>query len=294
NYIIRLNKGEEILETISALCEKENIKAGFVTGLGAANDIEIGIFDTVKKEYFKRSYKGDYEIAALVGNISRQNGAPYLHFHITIGNPQTEKYAAGHLSKCVISATGEIYLTAVDADVDREMSEEIGLNLMKFYITSGDGKMAKIAVLLPKEFMKEQAEKVIKRNNFNIHSLKVIQSVDAIAEARDAVTNGADIIVSRGYQAKLIQENTNIPVAEMKVSVQDVGLLINKAKALTNKEEPKIAVVSFRNMMEDISCFSELFNIQLYVHYMNDFEDIEDILKELIEEEIDVVLEGKQ
>ncbi len=153
--------------------------------------------------------------------------------------------------------------------------------------------MAKIALLLPKEFMKEQAEKVIKRNNFNIHSVKVIQSVDAISEARDAVNKGADIIVSRGYQAKLIQENTNIPVAEMKVSVQDLGLLINKAKALSNKEEPKIAVVSFKNMVEDISYFSELFNIRLYEHYMNDFEDIEDIIKELIAEKIDVVLGGE-
>ncbi|MCD8238761.1 MAG: DNA-binding protein [Clostridiales bacterium] len=132
NYIIRLDRGEEVLETISSLCEKENIKAGCLLGLGAANDIEIGIFDTVKKEYYKQSFSVDYEISALVGNISRQKGKPYLHFHITIGNPKEGKFAAGHLSKCVISATAEIYLTAVNADVDRKFSEKIGLNLMKF------------------------------------------------------------------------------------------------------------------------------------------------------------------
>ncbi len=132
NYIIRLDRGEEVLESISALCEKENIRAGYVTGLGAANNIEMGIFDTEKKQYFKRTFTGDYEISALVGNISRQNGKPYLHFHITIGNPSAQDYAAGHLTKCVISATGEIYLTAVEAEVGREFSEEIGLNLIKF------------------------------------------------------------------------------------------------------------------------------------------------------------------
>ncbi|MCD7854277.1 MAG: DNA-binding protein [Clostridiales bacterium] len=132
SYIIRLDRGEEVLEAVSALCERESIKAGFVTGLGAANDIEIGIFDTQKKEYYKQSYRGDFEISALVGNISRQEGKPYLHFHITIGNPKEGKFAAGHLSRCVISATAEIYLTEVDADVDREFSEEIGLNLIKF------------------------------------------------------------------------------------------------------------------------------------------------------------------
>lgn len=131
-YIIRLDKGDEVLTSISALCEKEKIAAGTLTGLGASNNIEIGIFDTSTKKYFKNTYTGDYEISALIGNISRMNGKPYLHLHITIGNPLKGITAAGHLNKCIISATAEIYLTAVNAKVGRRFSEEIGLNLIEF------------------------------------------------------------------------------------------------------------------------------------------------------------------
>lgn len=131
HYIVRLDKGDEVVDSISRLCEKENIKAGTVTGLGAANDIELGIFDTANKQYLKKEYTGDFEISALVGNISRMADKPYLHLHITVGNPVEERFAAGHLSRCVISATGEIYITEVDAEIGRLYSEEIGLNLIE-------------------------------------------------------------------------------------------------------------------------------------------------------------------
>jgi len=59
-------------------------------------------------------------------------GKTYLHIHITIGNPSENKFAAGHMNRCIISATSEIYITKVDANIDRLFSDEIGLNLIKF------------------------------------------------------------------------------------------------------------------------------------------------------------------
>lgn len=153
--------------------------------------------------------------------------------------------------------------------------------------------MAKIAVLLPKEFMKEQAERVIEKNNYNIHSVKVIKSVDAIAEARNAVNTGADIIVSRGYQAKLIQENTNIPVAEMKVSVQDLGLIVKKVRSLSDKDVPKIAIVAFKNMIEDTSYFKELFNVDIIEYFIDDFDEVDYVIQAIKEADVDVVLGGE-
>ena len=43
-----------------------------VSGIGAANDVTIGIFSTQEKRYHARRYQGDYEISALVGNVTRQ------------------------------------------------------------------------------------------------------------------------------------------------------------------------------------------------------------------------------
>jgi len=49
HYIVGLDKNDEIINSISKICEAENIKTGIVNGIGAANDIDIGIFDTENK-----------------------------------------------------------------------------------------------------------------------------------------------------------------------------------------------------------------------------------------------------
>ena len=51
NCIVRINKDEEIVENLKQLCEKENIKCAEITGLGASNLVEIGVFNINTKEY---------------------------------------------------------------------------------------------------------------------------------------------------------------------------------------------------------------------------------------------------
>lgn len=53
--------------------------------------------------------------------------------------------------------------------------------------------MSKIAVLLPKEYMLEQARKVIQEKNADIDILKVIKTSDSVYEARKAMEQGAGI-----------------------------------------------------------------------------------------------------
>ena len=50
-YIIRLNKGDEVISSITDLCRKENIKLGSFVGLGAASKATIGLYDTENKLY---------------------------------------------------------------------------------------------------------------------------------------------------------------------------------------------------------------------------------------------------
>ena len=131
-YVMRLDPGEEIVEQLTALVERENVQLGSVSALGAADDVTIGIFKTQEKKYYSQRYQGDYEISALVGNVTRMGGKPYLHLHITIGNPVTGEVHAGHLTSAVISATLELFLQVWDGDVDRRFSDTVGLNLFEF------------------------------------------------------------------------------------------------------------------------------------------------------------------
>ncbi len=131
-YLLRLDPGEEVVEKLTELVEKENVALGCVSALGAADDVTIGIFDTAEKQYHAVRYQGQFEISALVGSVTRQEGKPYLHLHITIGNPAKGEVHAGHLTRCVISATLELFLQVWDGRVDRKFSDAVGLNLLEF------------------------------------------------------------------------------------------------------------------------------------------------------------------
>ena len=131
-YVLRLDPGEEIVASLTRLVEQENVQLGTVSALGAAGDVTIGIFNTKEKQYYSQRYQGDSEISALVGNVTRKEGEPYLHLHITIGNPVTGEVHAGHLSSAVISATLELFLQVWDGQVGRKFSDQVGLNLFEF------------------------------------------------------------------------------------------------------------------------------------------------------------------
>lgn len=131
HYILRLEKNEEIITKIKELCLKENITLGSITGLGASNLIEIGLFNVDTKEYKTKTYTGMFEITSLVGNISRKENEPYLHLHINFSD-ETNITKGGHLVKSIISATGEIVITKLEGEVQRELNPDIGLHLFKF------------------------------------------------------------------------------------------------------------------------------------------------------------------
>ncbi len=131
HYVMRVDKGEEILEKIEELCRLEDIKAGSVVGLGACNRVVIGLFDTEQKVFKKKELTGPMEISSLIGNISTKNGETYLHFHVNVCKEDLQ-VMGGHMASCVVSATAEITVTRLDTVIERQMDEEIGLNLYRF------------------------------------------------------------------------------------------------------------------------------------------------------------------
>ncbi len=129
--IVRIDKGEELIETLTNICKQENIKLGSITGIGAANKVKIGLFDVEKKEYFSQEFNENFEISSLIGNISTMNNEVYLHLHINVANSSQQTFG-GHLNLCIISATFEGIIDIIDGEIDRKFSEDVGLNLFEF------------------------------------------------------------------------------------------------------------------------------------------------------------------
>ena len=131
NIVVRMDRGEDIVEQVKVLAEREQIRLASVQALGAVNDFTVGVFNTETKVYGSNRFQGPYEIVSLTGTIDTMDGKFYTHLHMSDGNAQGQVFG-GHLNRAVISATCEMIVTVIDGQVDRQFSEEIGLNLLKF------------------------------------------------------------------------------------------------------------------------------------------------------------------
>jgi len=128
-FMVRLDSGERVLETLKYFCAKNNIKCGYFFGIGSLDEAELAHYITRNKKYTFNKYKQPLEIVNLSGNIAAMNNEAYLHCHITLSDVEMETIA-GHLKEGVVGATAEIVVIKLDAEIDRKYDENSGLNLM--------------------------------------------------------------------------------------------------------------------------------------------------------------------
>ena len=130
-YLVRLDRGEEILEQVEALARKEHIALASVQALGAVDHFTVGIYDTEKQVYKANEFRGAFEIVSLVGTVDQKDGQFYAHLHMSAGDDQGRVFG-GHLNGARISATCEMVVRELPGRVDREKDPQTGLNLWKF------------------------------------------------------------------------------------------------------------------------------------------------------------------
>ena len=129
--VARIDKGEEILEQLQRIAQRENVLLAEVSALGAVNDITVGVFNTAEKKYCANHFRGTFEIVSLTGTVSTMNGAYYAHIHMSAGDEKGMVFG-GHLNRAVVSATCEMVIRVIDGQVDRAFDEGVGLNLLRF------------------------------------------------------------------------------------------------------------------------------------------------------------------
>jgi predicted DNA-binding protein with PD1-like motif len=128
-FLIRLDKGDEVLTKLTEFCDKENIKSGSITGIGAASKVKLGVYNPGLNQYKEREYTGHLEIASLTGNITIQDAAAKIHLHACIAGEDFVAQA-GHLISAEISITGEIVLITYPEKIERKLDGETGLMLI--------------------------------------------------------------------------------------------------------------------------------------------------------------------
>lgn len=130
-FVVRMDKGEEIMAQLKELALKENIFLANINALGAVNDFTVGAYDVKQQKYNSNHFEGVYEIVSLTGSINTMNGEYYSHLHLSAAD-ETGKTVGGHLNEAHISATCEMFIYLINGKVDRFKDEETGLNLFRF------------------------------------------------------------------------------------------------------------------------------------------------------------------
>jgi predicted DNA-binding protein with PD1-like motif len=129
--LIRLDPGDEVITSLKTVCREENVSMGVLSGIGAVDRAVVGLFNTEEKKYYSNEITKPLEVTAIAGNVTTMDGEVYILAHATLSDIESNAFG-GHLNEANVSCTSEIIIDVFEGQVDREHSEMIGLNLIKF------------------------------------------------------------------------------------------------------------------------------------------------------------------
>jgi predicted DNA-binding protein with PD1-like motif len=127
---VRLEKGDEVHSSLVAIAEREQIFAGWLSGIGAASEVELGYYDLERKDYGRVRVEGEVEVASVSGSVGLVDGKPFVHLHAVVSDRQCLA-RGGHLFHAVTTATLEFLLVVGETPIERTFDETTGLKLWR-------------------------------------------------------------------------------------------------------------------------------------------------------------------
>jgi len=128
-HFVKLDKGEDVLAILTEYINTADIKSGTFSAIGVLKDIEVGYYELEKAQYAKRTFKGDFELLSLSGNIGELNGKRHPHIHVILGDKDAN-CSGGHLFSAKVGITCEVFITASVMELERIYDDNIKLNLL--------------------------------------------------------------------------------------------------------------------------------------------------------------------
>lgn len=131
-YIVRFDRGEEILSALTDLCGRESIRLASVEGLGAVDHAVVSVYDVPTRTFFKKEFNEPMEMSNLCGTVSRKDGEVYIHLHVTLCDASLLAHG-GHANELRVAGTCEMVMRTIPGEVDHRLDETIGLNSFLFF-----------------------------------------------------------------------------------------------------------------------------------------------------------------
>jgi len=127
-YVLNVARGEEVVSTLKTFLQEKNIRAAHITGLGAADEMNIAYYNLAKKEFERHAISEEVEILSLVGNVGTLQNETIIHMHGVFGKRDLSVFG-GHIFSIRVSGACELHITTLEGEIKRAYDEETGLNL---------------------------------------------------------------------------------------------------------------------------------------------------------------------
>jgi PAS domain S-box-containing protein len=154
--------------------------------------------------------------------------------------------------------------------------------------------LSKIAFIAPDKQLFLQGKKIIHElgldHKFDFYLARLNKGIRL---AQKLQNEDIDVIVCRGGTARLIIESrVRIPVVEIPITGQDLAQVFYESKKLTGQPHPKVAILAYSNMVNDIEVLSEILAIKLTIYPLKTIEDIPSKIAEVALTDADIVVGG--
>lgn len=135
-YYVRMDRGDEIIDSLLRLCREEKLKNAVFSGIGGCREAQIQTFIPQTGTFETQTLSGMLELISLNGNIvCDDEGELYHHTHALFSFKENGVHgmAGGHIKSVTVLYTAEIELRpVVGGIIRRKQDPETGTGFWSF------------------------------------------------------------------------------------------------------------------------------------------------------------------
>ncbi len=128
-YIVRIESGEPVIETLTAFLKEKGVQFANVSAAGAVEWVRLGYWNARTKAYQYREFAEQLEVVSFQGDCSLKDGEPFLHVHGVFAREDFTVWG-GHVKEARVHPTLEVWLRIEPVPVHRVKDPATGLDLL--------------------------------------------------------------------------------------------------------------------------------------------------------------------
>ncbi|MBI3961455.1 MAG: DUF296 domain-containing protein [Deinococcus sp.] len=129
-YLVRLDQGEEVVESLTTMIRGRGIGGGSISGIGMFSQVELLFQDPVTGQSQRRSLEGSLSAVSLLGNISYRGYLPEVTLAVVLADAEFD-VRGGRLVSGEVLGSCELFVNSVVERVKRLPEERSGMPLLQ-------------------------------------------------------------------------------------------------------------------------------------------------------------------